>query len=196
MERFLRLINDPSPGFICRVAGRAELKPAPATIRVSNKLQNAATPESLLQLPSLRAESVGAFYTLHDGVGLFIAPFSFGQTIPAFVLYPISAMLPKTAQMRIATGMAEDEMYDFQKNGVAIGEICGSRNYFVMYKGVVYHSNHDGGDDTPFARSFDDFLDKIAIDPAEFLFEAGCYTRYSDGTTAHQWIPETYLPLS
>ena len=85
--------------------------------------------------------------------------------------------------------MEEDEIWEFQKNGVAFGEIVASGNYFVWWNGTVYYSDHDGGDDTPYGRSLSDFLDRIVENPAKFLYDAGCYTRYGD----EQWIPEEYV---
>jgi hypothetical protein len=45
----------------------------------------------------------------------------------------------------------------------------------------------------PLARSFAALLDRIADDPAKFLREVGCYTRYSDGKTDTQWIPNEFI---
>jgi hypothetical protein len=43
------------------------------------------------------------------------------------------------------------------------------------------------------ARNFEEFLAMICADPADFLYQRGCYTRYSDGNTAIQWIPKEFL---
>jgi hypothetical protein len=46
---------------------------------------------------------------------------------------------------------------------------------------------------SPIAESFEEFLDSILADPADFLNHLGCYTRYSDGKTDIQWIPKEYV---
>ena len=45
----------------------------------------------------------------------------------------------------------------------------------------------------PIAGSFEEFLDSIVANPADFLYRRGCYTRYSDGKTDIQWIPKQYV---
>jgi len=87
----------------------------------------------------------------------------------------------------------EEDLYDFQKNGFAFAEIYQSGNYFVMYNGKVFYSDHDGGDDTKWGNSIEDFLNIAFSDPAKFLYDAGCYTRYYDGKSDIQYIPEKLI---
>lgn len=37
------------------------------------------------------------------------------------------------------------------------------------------------------------FFRKAFSDPARFLFDAGCCTRYLDGRTDRQFIPESFI---
>jgi hypothetical protein len=74
------------------------------------------------------------------------------------------------------------------------GEVSASGNFFVLHEGGVYYSNHDGGDDKPLANSFFAFLARICANPAKFLSDVGGYTRYQDGKTDAQWIPQEYVP--
>lgn len=197
MENFLKLLDDPSPGFICEAAGRQAVKPPKFSVRIRHEMEGPATPEELAQLSALGAEALAPFYARHNGGLFFTGPSIHPQAISGFRLYPISEIENRTANMRSdvdAMGIPEDAKFDFQKSGTAIGEICSSGNYFVIHEGIVFYSDHDGGDDTPAGPSFAQFLDGIAADPAQFLFKSGCYTRYSDGATPTQWIPETYLP--
>ena len=53
--------------------------------------------------------------------------------------------------------------------------------------------DHDGWIEEPIAENFDALLKQIIADPAGFLVERGCYTRYSDEETDTQWIPEEYI---
>lgn len=194
MERFLSLLKDVSPRFICRAAGRQEPKPAPINVSVTHELGAPLPDSELANLIGLGAEPLSHFWSLHDGAALFIAPFMPPIGIaPAVRFYACSEITTKTDKMRQTAVGNKEGLYSFQREGVAFGEICFSGNYFVINKGSVFYSNHDGGDDRPFAASFSQFLDRIAEEPAKFLFDAGCYTRYSDGVSRNQWIPETYL---
>jgi len=156
-----------------------------------------ADADSLSNLSSLGADALIPFYSQHDGASLFTGRSIVNDFYPALRLYSVREFQAKTKEMQesaIAMGTPEEELYNFQKNGIVFGEICRSGNYFVLSNSAVYYSDHDGGDDSPFATSFPLFFERIAENPPKFLYEAGCYTRYSDGNTRNQWIPEVYLP--
>jgi hypothetical protein len=87
----------------------------------------------------------------------------------------------------------EADLYPSQREGVAFATTQASGNYFVVHKGTVYYSDHDGGDDAVWGRNLDAFFTRALADPARFLNDAGCYTRYVDGKTDRQFIPETFL---
>ena len=91
-----------------------------------------------------------------------------------------------------------DEMPEWIMQGIAVGEIPQSGNYFVIQPngedaGKVFYANHDGFEPESIADSFEEFLGSIINDPANFLYRMGCYTRYSDGKTDIQWIPKEYV---
>jgi hypothetical protein len=85
------------------------------------------------------------------------------------------------------------ELYDFQRSGIAFAAVAASGNYFVMYQGRVYYSDHDGGDDAIWGAHLEEFFERALSKPARFLYEAGCHTRYSDGETERQFIPESFI---
>jgi hypothetical protein len=85
------------------------------------------------------------------------------------------------------------ELYDFQRAGFAFATIAASGNYFVIHHGQVYYSDHDGGDDSIWGRSLEEFFGRAFSDPACFLYEAGCHTRYSNGETDRQFIPKSFI---
>ena len=87
---------------------------------------------------------------------------------------------------------AAEDLQDFEKEGVAFATIHQSGNYFVMYEGKVYYGDHDGGNDEVWGDSLQDFFTKALSDPPKFLTDAGCYTRYYDGKTDTQYIPEKF----
>ncbi len=90
---------------------------------------------------------------------------------------------------------------EYQPAGVSdalvLAEIPESANYFTVKTdgpdtGMVFYVDHDDFSEDPFATSLDEFLDRISSNPANFLYDVGCNTRYSDGKTSTQWIPKNY----
>ena len=79
------------------------------------------------------------------------------------------------------------------EKGLAFATIATSANYFVVYNGKIYYSDHDGGDDRVWGENLELFFQRALSDPAQFLSDAGCYTRYSDGRTDRQFIPESFV---
>jgi hypothetical protein len=71
----------------------------------------------------------------------------------------------------------EADLYPFQREGVPFATIATSGNYFVVHKGKVYYSDHDGGDDSVWGKDLEAFFTRALRDPATFLNDAGCYTR-------------------
>jgi hypothetical protein len=60
--------------------------------------------------------------------------------------------------------------------------------------GKIFYADHDGWYESAFADDFDRFLAHVSHEPARLLAEeVGCYTRYADGKTDAQWIPEEYF---
>jgi hypothetical protein len=98
-----------------------------------------------------------------------------------------------------AMGFEEDDMPDWFHRGVVFGEIPRSANYFVIQPsgdgaGQVFYCDHDDLRTEPIAESFEDLLRMIVKEPPGFLYQCGCFTRYSDGKTDIQWIPKEYVP--
>ncbi|MEQ9413502.1 MAG: SMI1/KNR4 family protein, partial [Cyclobacteriaceae bacterium] len=142
----------------------------------------------LKKLISDNNDQIVNFYKTANGLKLYCN----GDT-SGIEIYPIDQLSELNEEWKESfSDFEEDELYDFQKNGVAFGAISQSGNYFVLLDGKVYYSDHDGGDDTILGEDFNEFLDKTVTEPADFLYEMGCYTRYSDGKTAGQWIPKEF----
>jgi hypothetical protein len=85
------------------------------------------------------------------------------------------------------------DLFPFQREGVPFATIEASGNYFVVHQGNVYYSDSDGGDDSVWGENLDAFFTRALADPVKFLDAAGSYTRYFDGKTDRQYIPETFL---
>ncbi|HXI97338.1 MAG TPA: hypothetical protein VNG73_00220 [Gemmatimonadaceae bacterium] len=163
-------------------------------MEISHRLHQAATDSAITKLCSLIPQpsaEVEALYRVHDGMDLYVQ----GSTV-GLALYPVSNWGAATKSFRqdaAASGRLVDELYDFEREGIVIGEPPNSGNVIVLYEGRVYYSDHDGGDDTPLAENFASFLQRIVADPPQLLLDLGCYARYSYGRSETQWIPLRYL---
>lgn len=144
------------------------------------------------------AEKVVAFYQRHNGFVLYRDTLSDAAGIE---LLPVEQWEEATEDMRSWFEHLTDEPEsdpDHIMTGVAIATVPYSGNYFVMpvegpNAGKIFYANHDGWYESAFADDFDGFLAHVTRQPPTLLAkEAGCYTRYSDGKTDAQWIPEEY----
>jgi hypothetical protein len=70
--------------------------------------------------------------------------------------------------------------------------LLGPRQETFVDRGKVCYSDSDGGNDAVWAKNLEAFFKRAPVDPCKFL-DAGCYTRYFDGKTDRQFIPETFL---
>lgn len=193
VARFLAHLHEEDSRFICYAAG--EDSPERLEVSVVHGLGSPAAAEQLAKLRELlgpHAEQVEALYSKHDGCSLYEQ----SAWHAGLVLCPIDQWEAATQKFKDELENLDrslDEAYEFEQHGLVFGAPLFSGNYFFLYNGAVYYSDHDGGDDTPLAASFNGFLDRIVDDPARFLFDLGCYARYSDERTDRQWIPERYL---
>jgi hypothetical protein len=193
MTNFLDHLNELNPRFIC---DSGDKESSDTVFEVSHHLGEESSEEDLETFATkLSGDSneIISFYSMHNGAELYCQ-----NDFPSIEFYRISDMDERNEEWREWFDMydedeLEEEMYEFQRNGYAFGEIGYSGNYFVWHKGKVYYSDHDGGDDTPVADSFEGFLEAKRQQPAQFLYNMGCYTRFSDGKTDIQWIPREYI---
>lgn len=191
--RFLAHLDEHESRFICYPAGPDSADRI--EVPIEHGVGEPAAPEHLARLRQLVGASalqLEDLYSKHDGFQLYVqSPEHVG-----LVLLPINEWEAATQRFRADLeewGRSLDDAFDFEQHGLVFGEPAFSGNHFFLYEGVVYYSDHDGGDNTPLAASFSGFLDRIVDDPAKFLFDLGCYARYSDDRTDTQWIPERYL---
>jgi len=201
-------LQDSAPGFRCyRCGDRTET--ATFLARVRNQVSPPADTSALSIIDELLGSAGGAikqFYAKHDGVLMYedslSSRWSGGAYAAAGVaFFPVREWQAKTEEMREGLsemGWSEEHMPAWLRQGIAFGEIPHSANYFVIQAagenaGNVFYADHDDFRPDPIAGSFEEFLDSILADPADFLLRLGCYTRYSDGKTNIQWIPKEYV---
>jgi hypothetical protein len=197
IEQFAQV---PAPGFRCHAA------PYPTGPRFLAKVQHIlhlpASPEAIaqiLQLLGARATQVAAFYQRHNGFVLYRDTLSEAAGVE---LLPVEHWQTATEEMRYCFENLADEPEndpDHILSGMASATVPHSGNYFVMpvegpTAGKIFYANHDGWYESAFADDFDKFLARVTQEPVHLLAEElGCYTRYSDGKTNKQWIPEEYF---
>jgi hypothetical protein len=195
VDRFIAHLHERAPRFECSAAG--EDRKRRISIEIAHRLSAPAAPQHIKLLTrtlGLHAPDLIALYARHDGLELYVQGLGSG----ALEFFPANQWERATRTFREelgAWGRDEEDMFDFEREGVIFGEPSASGNSLFLYDGGVYYSDHDGGDGAPLAPTFAAFLDRIVEDPAKLMLDLGCYARYSDGVTDTQWIPERYVSL-
>ena len=191
MTDFFRQINLRNQKFKCYKAGDKN-ESLDLTVDIHNELNSGATDDEILLLKTLIPDDnqeIIDFYKLHNGLDLYC-----NGEVCGLKISPIDDLKELNEDWKEwFSDYEDDELYDFQKGGFAFGEIAHSGNYFVFYEGKVFYSDHDEFEEKDLGNTFNEFLQKTVTDPAEFLYDMGCYTRYSDGKTDGQWIPKQFI---
>lgn len=199
VEKFLSHIADNSPTFRCYACGDRQ-ESLNLTARLAHTRNASATGDELKQLRdwlNSHADDFVALYSQHNGLTIYEDTLGDAAGI---TLYPVADWPDQTEEMRCqfeAMGVEPGDQPAGVIDALAFGEIPHSANYFTVklsgpHAGKIFYADHDDFSDAPFADSFADFLARIANDPPQFLYDVGCYTRYSDGKTSTQWIPKEY----
>lgn len=197
--QFEEFLSQPSPGFWCVAAGDSS-KPS-ILAKVTHEINPPPSLDELAilaGLPKQVSEQFEDFYREKNGFTLYQDTLSEAAGVRVF---RISEWAEKATEMREwYEDLFQEEDPDSIIVGLVIGEVPQSGNYFVMSLcepriGKVFYVVHDDWYEKPFANNFAEFLIRIIEEPAQLLSEElGCYTRYSDGKTDTQWIPERYVP--
>ena len=190
----------PAPGFRCYAAGAKSGARFLAKVRhILNAPASSTSVADVRHMLDRHANPVAAFYQRHDGFVLYRDTISEAAGIE---LLPVARWEEATADMRNWFEHLADEPEsdpDHIVTGIAIATVPHSGNYFVMpvegpTAGKIFYADHDGWYESAFANDFDGFLAHVTREPAKLLAEElGCYTRYSDGKTSAQWIPDEYF---
>jgi len=127
---------------------------------------NPSTATELQKLDSMGGGELVFIYKKCNGLRL-CAPDE-GQGI---YIYPINEISKGNKEWKSwFTDLDEDELWDFQKFGLAFGEIATTGNYLVVYKEQVFYADHEGAEgDDPWANSLEQFFSKISNEPWNFL---------------------------
>ncbi len=178
----------PKPRFLCNDAYGSEQ----LVVRLSNKVGRPASKRQLAALMHLAGPSfatLAPLYATCNGLQLH----RHGATA-GLCVFAIAELAQRNREWRAWFADREpSELYEFQRAGFAFATVEGSGNYFVAHAGRIHYSDHDGDDDAVWGEGVEDFFRRALSDPARFLREAGCYTRYSDRRTDTQFLPERFL---
>lgn len=194
-------VNAPAPGFRCSAAGaKSDMRFLAKVHHILHPPASANSIDRIRRVTGLHAESIAAFYVRHNGFILYCDSLSDAAGIE---LFPVEQWDEETQDMRDTFAHLADDLEndpDCILTGVALATVPHSGNYFVMpvegpSAGKIFYADHDGWYESAFANDFAEFLQRVVRDPVKLLAEdVGCYTRYSDGRTKLQWIPEEYFP--
>ena len=200
LERFDAHQRDPAPGFRCYACGDRSEKPK-LLARVKNRIGKPASAKAIAAVTKACGASspvLKRFVELHDGVLLYSDSKSDAAGIEFFKAAEWQSRTQEMRESMTEMGFEEDDMPEWFHRGVVFGEIPHSANYFVMQpngkkSGQVFYCDHDDFKTEPMAATFEDLLSMIVKDPPGFLYQCGCFMRYSDGKTDIQWIPKEYV---
>lgn len=192
--------KSPAPGFRCFAAGDKTNARFLARVRhILNPPASSALIAKIRQSLGVHAGPIVELFQHHDGFVLYHDEKSDAAGIE---LLSVARWDEATDDMRNwFEELADDPESDPDHivTGIAIATVPQSGNYFVMpiegpSAGKIFYADHDGWYETSFADDFGGFLARVTSDPVRLLAEdVGCYTRYSDGKTDLQWIPEEYF---
>lgn len=175
-----------NPRFLCK-AGDETLE-----VCLKNEINNPATPAQLSQLKLYAGNEFQYLEPLYSAFNGII--FHVNDVTAGLMVASINQIEGMNNELQDWLDMMEPEdLADFQKHGVAFATIESSGNYFIIYQGHVYYSDHDDFNEAVYAESVEDFFKMALENPAKFLNDAGCYTRYYDGKSNKQYIPEAFL---
>ncbi len=201
LDRFDAHLRDPAPGFRCYACGdRSEkLKLLAPVKNVVGKPGSAKAIAAVAKTCGIASPAMKRFVELHDGVLLYRDSKSDAAGVEFFKAAEWHLRTQEMRDSLAAMGFEEVDMPEWFHSGVVFGEIPHSANYFVIQPagdeaGRVFYCDHDDFKTEAVAESFEKFLSTIVNDPPGFLYESGCFTRYSDGKTDIQWIPKQYVP--
>lgn len=176
-----------NPRFRCRAASRKLF----LVVDLESMAGDPATSDDLEVLREVAGDEYAflePLYQTYNGLALHCH----GETM-GLAVAPIDQLAILVEEAKDDIFGDEEDLFPFQREGIPFATIAHSGNYFSAYRGNVYYSDHDGGDDAVWGKSLEDFFHRALDNPTKFLDDAGCYTRYYDGKTDLQYIPEEFL---
>ena len=154
MQTFLDLLNSKNQSFKCFKAGDKS-ESLDYSVNVSSEIREGSSEEDLKILQQLIPENcqeIFEFYKLCNGVKLFC-----DEETAGVEFFKANELVAENEGWKAwFSERDENELCNFEKNGIAFGTIPKSGNYFILYEGKVYYSDHDDMNDSPIAESFNE----------------------------------------
>lgn len=202
IELLERRLADPMPAFSCKpVRGAADRE---LIVPLEHLANGPASAKLLSRIPRIPgADSAIGFYSRHDGVLLYNDLETFLEGVEIF---PIGQWKKRTAEMVeswVEGEYPDEDMPYGRKDFIAFAHSRGASNYIHWVirgpcAGSVFWwpwTMRPEKNDPPMARDFEAFVRLICEEPVRFFNEVIlCYTRFDDGKTVVDWIPNRYLP--
>ena len=186
--------------FRCKAAGGAS---GEFIVKTKTEILPPSDNETISEIKSKfgdYSKEVSEFYQKYGGISFHEQPECF---VASLCIHPPEKWEELYEEMSEWLDMMdEDELdesgIDWSDNCVVFGEVPSSGNYFLMplsgsASGKIIYQDHDGMEPEIYADSFNQFIIKFLSDPVGQIDHFGCYTRYSDGNTDKQWMPEEVI---
>jgi hypothetical protein len=131
-----------------------------------HKIGRPAGSDELEMLRALGGEDLRVLYERCNGLRL-CAP----DEHSGILIFPIADITTNNMLWKNwFSDLDDDELWDFQKSGLAFGEIIETGNYLVLHDARVFYADHEGAEgDDPWAQSLSEFFSRIANEPSDFL---------------------------
>jgi hypothetical protein len=184
--------------FWCTNGGRTEKTKRRLLTAVRHTLNPPASDRELAlarQMLGVHADQVVDLLTRHNGFTLYQDERSGAAGVQ---MLPVAEWEGATTAAREWLNELGDDEHDPDRLrfGVAFAHVPDSGNFFMIptdgpNAGKVFYADHDGWYEEAFANDFHAFVVRVTTDAVNLLNEAlGGYTRYVDGKTPIQWMPE------
>lgn len=184
----------PNQRFVCSPAGDHGQTRA---FCVTHRLRPAAPISALGEFEeNLFTEQLVDFYRYHDGAVLFK---DLDSDEAGLELLPLASWKKLHAAIIEMYGEFRDECdLEWLDHFVAFAEAPHSGNYFIMptdgpSAGQVIYCDHDGPNFQTWAPDFHSFLRQFMDDPADQIYQLGCFLRFREQESEVQWCPERYF---
>ncbi|MDB5325584.1 MAG: hypothetical protein JWM57_1153 [Phycisphaerales bacterium] len=198
-----QLLADPDPAFACI----ANSDPTNTEGYLAPLLHLAGPPGGSLlrsQIPDVPgSRDAAAIYAAHDGMLLYTDAATQSEGVEIF---PIGQWKERTKQMVeswVEDNYPDDDMPYGHDDFIAFGHSRGASSYLHWVirgpkAGSIYWwpwTMRPERYTPPMAATFADFVTLLYEKPAFFFNELLlCYTRFSDGRTGKEWLPNRYVP--
>jgi len=196
LQKFIDFISQPNPKFRCKDTGWPEPGPKRFIAQLKHIYYEPAGSSQIELIQSYLGKSAKAFIEFFSKLNGAVLYADTNSDAAGILIAPVEHWDNLTHHKDHWLMLGED-VPTWVKDSIAFGEIPNSGNFFLVivsgeHCGKIFFLDHDCLEYEIFANNFEEFIEKVITDPPGLLNKLGCNTRYSDGETETQWIPEAY----